>query len=61
MAEGLQDAAIARRAGISVSTVRRHITAIMRAARRRVQVRGRRRRPSPRLDQLTTRKFFRYA
>jgi DNA-binding CsgD family transcriptional regulator len=29
MAEGLPDAAIARRAGISVTTVRRHITAIM--------------------------------
>jgi Bacterial regulatory proteins, luxR family len=29
MAEGLQDDAIARRAGISTSTVRRHITAIM--------------------------------
>ncbi len=29
MAEGLQDEAIARRAGISVSTVRRHIAAIM--------------------------------
>ena len=29
MAEGLPDAAIARRAGISITTVRRHITAIM--------------------------------
>jgi DNA-binding NarL/FixJ family response regulator len=29
MAEGLQDEAIAHRAGISVTTVRRHITAIM--------------------------------
>jgi DNA-binding NarL/FixJ family response regulator len=29
MAEGLPDAAIARRAGISVTTVRRHITTIM--------------------------------
>ena len=29
MAEGLNDAAIARRLGISVTTVRRHITAIM--------------------------------
>lgn len=29
MAQGLADAAIARRAGISVTTVRRHITAIM--------------------------------
>ena len=29
MAQGLADAAIARRAGISLTTVRRHITAIM--------------------------------
>jgi DNA-binding CsgD family transcriptional regulator len=29
MAEGLQDHAIARRAGISTTTVRRHITAVM--------------------------------
>lgn len=29
MAEGLPDAAIARRAGIGVTTVRRHITEIM--------------------------------
>jgi len=29
MAEGLQDDAIARRAGISTTTVRRHIAAIM--------------------------------
>jgi DNA-binding NarL/FixJ family response regulator len=29
MAEGLADAAIARRAGISVTTVRRHITVIL--------------------------------
>ena len=30
MAQGLQDDAIARRAGISTTTVRRHISAIMR-------------------------------
>jgi DNA-binding NarL/FixJ family response regulator len=29
MAQGLQDDAIARRAGISTTTVRRHISAIM--------------------------------
>ena len=33
MAEGLQDDAIARRAGISTTTVRRHIAAIMAPAR----------------------------
>jgi DNA-binding NarL/FixJ family response regulator len=33
MAEGLPDAAIARRAGISVTTARRHITAIMKRLR----------------------------
>jgi DNA-binding NarL/FixJ family response regulator len=29
MAEGLHDAAIARRAGVSVVSVRRHITAVL--------------------------------
>jgi DNA-binding NarL/FixJ family response regulator len=29
MTEGLNDAAIARRAGVSITTVRRHIAAIM--------------------------------
>jgi len=29
MAQGLTDAVIARRAGVSVTTVRRHVTAIM--------------------------------
>jgi DNA-binding CsgD family transcriptional regulator len=45
MAEGLHDDAIARRAGISTTTVRRHITALM--SRLGVSSRFRRRRSRP--------------
>ena len=52
MAEGLNDDAIARRAGLSTTTVRRHITAIMQPARRLQQVRGRCRRPAQGMDRV---------
>ena len=52
MAEGLPDAAIAARAGVSISTARRHIAAIVKRLDASTRFAARRRRPPARLDQL---------
>jgi DNA-binding CsgD family transcriptional regulator len=54
MAEGLHDDAIARRAKLSTTTVRRHIHRHHEASGRDQQVRRRCRRAAPRLDRVTT-------
>ena len=55
MAEGLHDDAIARRAGISITTVRRHIAAIMSRLGRLQPVRRRRRGPAQGMDRVDRR------